>query len=86
VDKFAEVEKLLMTNIQPIINKGSQNISRRRHFQLSLTEGFIRHGIYDDVEGYLLKLKFWYESIDKRENLAIRACSMSEFIWQECAI
>lgn len=72
VGRPAEAKALLVPELQPMIERGCQNISSGRRLQLSLIESFIECGMLDQAEENLFSLKEVYEAIDNPGMLAIR--------------
>ena len=63
LDRPADAEAILEPELKQMKSKGQQNISSGRRLQLSLTETFMRRGIYDQAKACLVKLRTLYESI-----------------------
>jgi tetratricopeptide (TPR) repeat protein len=72
LDRPADAEKLLMPELQRMTDRGCQNISSGRRLQLSLTESFIKRGMYGPAAECLLKLKAVYEAIGNPDAIAKR--------------
>ena len=61
-----DAEELVRRELQPMIERGTQDIATGRRLRMSLAEAFLERGMFNEAEETLLRLKTVYEATTRR--------------------